>query len=172
MKNAGRGKLSKGILLQKDNARVHTCKIAMDALERNGYELIPHLAFSLDLTPSDYFLFPNLKKDIRGRHFRSNEEVVVPDEEWVGDKYPGFFSSGLMALEHRWSKCIILEGNYIEKRRDRSNPEISKAVFLLLALVVYRAQAVYRGQGRDKSCNCSRAIPHKSVYVTALSLTI
>ena len=26
-----------------------------------------------------------------------------------------FFSSGLMALEHPWSKCIILEGNYIVK---------------------------------------------------------
>ena len=37
-----RGKLSKGVLLQQDNARVHTCKVAMDAVERNGYELIPH----------------------------------------------------------------------------------------------------------------------------------
>ena len=35
-----RGKLSKGILLQQDNMRVHTCKIAMDAAERNGHELI------------------------------------------------------------------------------------------------------------------------------------
>ena len=26
-----------------------------------------------------------------------------------------FFSSGLMALEHRWSKYITLEGNYIER---------------------------------------------------------
>ena len=26
-----RGKLSKGVLLQRDNARVHTCKVAMDA---------------------------------------------------------------------------------------------------------------------------------------------
>ena len=106
-----RGLLSKRILLQQDNARVHTCKIVMDAVERNGYELIPHPAYS----PSDYFLFPNLKKDIRGRHFRSNEAVVAAVEEWVRDKDPGFFSSGLMALEHRWSKCIILEGNYIEK---------------------------------------------------------
>ena len=110
-----RGKLSKGILLQQDNARVHTCKIAIDAVERNGYELIPHPAYSPDLAPSDYFLFPNFKKDIRGHHFRSNEEVVVVVEEWVRDKDAGFFSSGLMALEHRWSKCIILEGNYIEK---------------------------------------------------------
>ena len=99
----------KGILLQQDNARVHTCKIAMDAVERNGYELIPHPAYSPDFAPSDYFLFPNLKKDIR------SNEVVAAVEEWIRDKDPGFFSSGLMALEHRWSKCIILEGNYIEK---------------------------------------------------------
>ena len=61
-----RGKLSKGVLLQQDNARVHTCKVAMDAVERNGYELIPHPAYSPDLAPSDFFLFPNMKKDIRG----------------------------------------------------------------------------------------------------------
>ena len=110
-----RGKLSKGILLQQGNARVHTCKIAMDAVERNGYDLIPQPAYSPDLTPSDYFLFLNLKKDIRARHFRSYEEVVAAVEEWVGDKDPGFFRSGPMALKYRWSKCIILEGNYIEK---------------------------------------------------------
>ena len=103
------------ILFQQDNARVHTSKIAMESVERNGYELIPHPACSPDLAPSDYFLFPNLKKDIRGRHFRSNEEVVAAAEEWVRDKDAGFFSSGLIALEHRWSKCIILEGNYIER---------------------------------------------------------
>ena len=110
-----RGKLSKGILPQQDNARVHTCKIAMDAVERNGYELIPHPAYSLDLASSDYLLFPNLKKDISGHHLRSNEEVVAAVEEWVRDKDPGFFSSGLMVLEHCWSKCIILEGSCIEK---------------------------------------------------------
>ena len=83
----------------------------MDAVERNGYELIPHPAYSPDLPLRGFFLFPNLKKDIRGCHFWSDEEVVSAVEE--GD--PDFFSSGLMALEHRWSKCITLEGNYIEK---------------------------------------------------------
>ena len=110
-----RGKLSKGVLLQQDNTRVHTCKDAMDAAERNGYKLIPHPAYSPDLAPSDFFLFPNLKKDIRGLHFRSDEEVVTAVEEWVNGKDPDFFSSGLMALEHRWSKCITREDDYIEK---------------------------------------------------------
>ena len=100
-----RGKLSKGVLLQQDSARVHTCKVAMDAVERNRYELIPHPAYSPDLAPSDF----------RGLHFRSEEEVMMAVQEWVNGKDPDFFSSGLMALEHRWSKCITLEGNYIEK---------------------------------------------------------
>ena len=81
-----RGKLSKGVLLQQGNARVPTCKVAMDAVERNGYELIPHPAYSPDLAPSDFFLFPNLKKDIRGLHFRSDEEVVTAVDEWVNWK--------------------------------------------------------------------------------------
>ena len=110
-----RGKLSKGVLLQQDNARVHTCKVAMDAVEQNGYELIPHPAYSTDLADSNFFLSPNLNKDIPGLHFRSDEEVVTSVEEWVNGKDPDFFSSGLMALEHRWSECITLEGNYIKK---------------------------------------------------------
>ena len=110
-----RDKLSKGVVLQQDKARVHTCKVAMDAVKRNGYELIPHPAYSPDLASSDFFLFSNLKKDIRGLHFRSDEEVATAVEEWVNGEDPDFFSSGPMALEHRWSKCITLEGNYIEK---------------------------------------------------------
>ena len=95
-----RGKLFKGVLLQQHNARVHTCKVAMDAVEQSGYmyELIPHPAYSIDLTPSDFFLFLNLKKDIRGCHFRSDEEVVTAVEEWVNGKDPDFFSSERMAL--------------------------------------------------------------------------
>ena len=66
----------------------------MDAVEQNGYELIPYPACSPDLAPNDSFLFPNLKKDIHGRHFLSDEEVVMAVEEWVSGKNPDFFSLG------------------------------------------------------------------------------
>ena len=62
----------------------------MDAVERNGYELVPHPAYSPDLAPSDFFLFPNLKKNNRRLHFRSDEEVVTAVEEWVNGKDPDF----------------------------------------------------------------------------------
>ena len=86
-----RGKLSKGVLLQQDNARVHTCKVAMDAVKRNGYVIISNPVYSPNLASSDFFLFPSLKKDIRGCHFWSNEEVVTTVEEWVNGKDPDFF---------------------------------------------------------------------------------
>ena len=58
--------------------RIHTCKVAVDAVEGNRYELIPHPACRrFDLSPSDFFLFPNLKKDICGCHVRSDEEVLT-----------------------------------------------------------------------------------------------
>ena len=132
-----RGKLSKGILLQQDNARVHTCKIAVDAVERNGYELIPHPAYSPDLVPSDYFLFPNLKRDILGRHFQSNEEDVATVEKWVRDKDPGFFNSELMALEHRWSKCIILDGNTSKTKRSISPRNTCPRIYHYLLIQGY-----------------------------------
>ena len=74
-----RGTLSKVDLLQQDNASVHTCKVAMDAVEQNGYELIPHPVYSPDLAPSDFFLFPKLEK-------RYPWMSVMAIEEWVNGK--------------------------------------------------------------------------------------
>ena len=84
------GKLSKGVLLQQDIVRVHTCKVVMDAVEGKGYELIPHPAYLPDLAPSDSFLFQNLKKDICGCHFRFDKEVLMAVEECVNGKDPDY----------------------------------------------------------------------------------
>ena len=70
----------------------------MDAVERNRYELIPYPAYLPDLAPRDFFLFPNLKKDICGCHFWSDKDIVMAVEKWVNGKDPDFFSFGLMAL--------------------------------------------------------------------------
>jgi len=39
------------------------------------YELLEHSPYSSDLAPSDFHLFPNLKKFVTGKRFGSNEEV-------------------------------------------------------------------------------------------------
>ena len=110
-----RGKLSKGVLLQQDIARVPPPLQRCNGCCRAKRVWI-NTTSCLFAWPTSKRLLPiPLKKDIRGLRFRSDEEVVTAVEEWVNGKEPDFFSSGLMALEHPWSKCIALEANYIEK---------------------------------------------------------
>lgn len=87
----------------------------MDVLDRNWYELIPHPANSTDLASSNFF-YSKWKNDIRGRHLPSDEEVMKT-AEGVNPKGPRVFSSGPMALERCWSKCITQESSNIKKER-------------------------------------------------------
>ena len=67
----------KEILFHQDNARVHTCAVSMAKLMKLKFELLQHPPYSPYLAPSDFFLFPNLKKWLGGQRFTSNEEVIA-----------------------------------------------------------------------------------------------
>ena len=70
-----RGSTSR-ILLLHDNARPHTARATVDdALETLKFEVLSHPPYSPDLAPSDFHFFPQLKKDIKGTHFTSDDEV-------------------------------------------------------------------------------------------------
>lgn len=52
--------LAKKVLIHQDNARVRTCVVTMAKIHKLSYELLYYPAYSPDLDPWDYFLFPNL----------------------------------------------------------------------------------------------------------------
>jgi len=58
-----------------------------------------------DLVRSDYHLFPGLKKQLKGRHFSSDAEVIPAAETWLDGQHCDFFLSGLQKLEQRAKKC-------------------------------------------------------------------
>jgi len=105
----------KKVLFHQDNARVHTCVVAMAKFHKLGYELLPHPAYSPDLAPSDYFLFPNLKKWLGGKRFGSNEEVIAETNAYFEGLEKTCYLEGIKKLEKRWTKCIELKGDYVEK---------------------------------------------------------
>ena len=109
------GKLTKGPLLHQDNAPAHKSVIAMAAVHDCGFELIEHPPYSPDLAPSDYFLFPNLKKHLAGKHFRTDDEVICAVEDFFECQDETFFSKGIQALQYRWNKCMERRGDYVEK---------------------------------------------------------
>jgi len=69
LKEKGRGKLSKDELFFNDNAPAHRAFATQKKLDYLGVQYLDHPPYSLDLAPSDYHLFPELKKQLKFRHF-------------------------------------------------------------------------------------------------------
>ncbi|UYV72345.1 hypothetical protein LAZ67_9002716 [Cordylochernes scorpioides] len=114
IKEKRRGKLSRKIVYHQDNAPSHRSLQAMATIYDSGFELLPHAPYSPDLAPSDFNLFPHLKKSLSGIHFRSDEEVIDAVTSFFESLETSFFLEGIKALEHRWKKCIDLKGDYVE----------------------------------------------------------
>ena len=101
--------------LLHDNARPHTSAKTLSHIQQLGFTVLDHPAYSPDLAPSDYHLFPKLKDDIRGRRYQSNEEVKTVVKKWFRDQNEQFYGDGIRKLPVRWQKCITREGDYVEK---------------------------------------------------------
>jgi len=110
-----RGKLSARPLLLHDNAPAHTAQVSVNAATTAGFEILPHPAYSPDLAPSDFYLFCQLKRPLRGHQFESDEEVITLTNQWLEDQPAEFYTSGIQKLRDRWQKCIDRQGDYVEK---------------------------------------------------------
>jgi len=66
-----------------NNAPAHRALATQKKLANLGFQCPDNLPYSLDLAPSDYHLFPGLKKQLKGRHFSSDVEVVSAVETWL-----------------------------------------------------------------------------------------
>ena len=78
------------VLLHQDNASDHKSLVAMSAVHDCGFALIDHPPYSPDLAPSDYFLFPNLKKHIAGKRYETDDDVISAVEEFFEGQEENF----------------------------------------------------------------------------------
>ena len=108
------GKVTKVVLFLHDNALAHRTLATQKKLAYLDFQCLDHPSYSPDLAPSDYHLFYGLKKQLKGRHFSSDPEVVAAAETWLDGQISDFFLSGLQKLEQRAKKCIELRGEYVE----------------------------------------------------------
>jgi len=65
----------KRMLLLQDNAQPHTAHATVNLLERWGWEILEHPPYSPDLAPSDFHLFPNVKKHLHAKRFKSHDYI-------------------------------------------------------------------------------------------------
>jgi len=114
LKEKCRGKFTNGVLFLHDNAPAYRALSTQKKLAYLGFQCLDHAPYSPDLAPSDYHLFPGLKKELKGRHFFSEAEVIAAAKTCLDGKISEFFVSSLQKLEQRDKKCIELRREYVE----------------------------------------------------------
>jgi len=91
LKENRRGKFTKGVLFLHDNAPAHLALATWKKLAYMRFQCLDHPPHSPDLAPSDYHLFPGLTKQLKGRHFSSDAEVIAAAETWLDGQASEFF---------------------------------------------------------------------------------
>ncbi|GFO24201.1 transposase [Plakobranchus ocellatus] len=102
-------------ILQHNNARPHTSRQTQDALRQLELTTLLHPAYSPDLAPSDYYLFPQLKKYLKGHHYDDDKEVIADVRRWCRGQLSEFFAGGMCQLVKRWRLCVKRDSDYVKK---------------------------------------------------------
>ena len=96
-----RGKLTRGVFFYEDNAPADTSTMAIVAIQKCGFQLIENPTYSADLAPSDYYLFPEMKKEFGGHHFL---------DHFLRDQNGAFHKEGIRLFHDRWTMFANEEG--------------------------------------------------------------
>ncbi|UYV68230.1 SRM [Cordylochernes scorpioides] len=106
---------NKNWLLHHDNAPAHTSLLVRDLLAKNNTLMMPQPPYSPDLPPCDFFLFPKLKRPMKGRRYATLDEIKTASKEELKkiEKKKDFLKC-FEDWKNRWHKCIISHGDYFE----------------------------------------------------------
>ena len=97
-----------------DNAPVHTAISVAQFLAKNGMVTLPHAPFSPDLAPCDFFLFPRMKRGMKGLRFDSVDDVKKKTTEELAAITEEEFQACFKQWKQRWDKCVKCNGEYFE----------------------------------------------------------
>ena len=87
----------------------------MAAVQKCGFQL-EHPPYSPDLAPSDYYLFPKIKKELGGHYFATDDDVMNAADNFLRALNGAFYTEGACLLHDRWTKCVNVGGDFVEKR--------------------------------------------------------
>ncbi|UYV82242.1 K02A2.6-like [Cordylochernes scorpioides] len=148
------------VKLHHDNATSHTAFIITNFLARSNTPVIPHPPYSPDLAPCDFFLFPRLKREMKGKHWETVENIQHHVTTFLRSIPVEEFQGAFQAWQTRFRKCIdaggitrlrgVLKASCCLKRSDCCLPptpvyfledsrrfyELLSPVLLLLSLTV------------------------------------
>lgn len=100
--------------LHHDNAPAHTAAATLRFLEEQGISTLPHPPYSPDLAPCDFWLFPTIKQELKGRRFQSDEELEEAAMDAINNIPIQDFRNFIGKWLGRAHKCLEFHGDYFE----------------------------------------------------------
>ena len=102
-------------VLHHDNAPAHKANIVQQWLGQRHWRILRHPAYSPDLAPADFWMFPRLKKVLQGICFPDLNTLEFETDRLLG-LIPHFEYQKAVTdtWKHRMQRCIGREGNYFE----------------------------------------------------------
>ena len=79
--------------------------------------VLEHPAYSPDLAPSDFFLFPKIKEIMNGRHFDNIDDIRSNTTAALKDIPQNRYQNSFEGWTRRWHRCIASQGEYFEGDR-------------------------------------------------------
>ena len=94
----------------QDNAPVHNSILVSDYLTKMDIKTVPHLPYSPDLAPCDFWLFPKL----RGCRYETIEGMKEAVTKVIDTLTQEDLNGAFQKLLERYNKCIAAGGDYFE----------------------------------------------------------
>jgi len=91
--------------LHHDNAPAHTALRMQQFLAKNNMTVNPHPPYSPDLVPCNFFLFPHMKGQTKGKHFAEVSELKKKTPEVLNNINMEQFQKCFHQWEKCWYKC-------------------------------------------------------------------
>ena len=104
----------KHVRLLHDNAPAHTSTIVTAFLKKEKVTVLPHLPYSPDLAPCDFFLFPKLKAFLAGWKYQSRQALGSAIHQYLITVPKSAYRDALKKRIHRLKLCISSHGEYFE----------------------------------------------------------
>ena len=70
----------------------------LQKLNELGYKVLPHLAYLLDLSPTDYHFLKHLNNFLQGKCFHNQQEGENAFQEFVESQSMDFYATGITNL--------------------------------------------------------------------------
>jgi len=96
--------------LYHDNALAHSSFLVRNFLAKNETTVVLQPPYSPDMTPVDFFLFPNLKSTLKGRCFDTFDKIQKNSTKELF----AILKEAFQSWQKRWERCVASEGNYFE----------------------------------------------------------